>query len=160
MRDFLGEWAMKKEMKFSIDTPNYLRLKSDGQNEFVEVVFEAAPIDFTILNSSGVLLKPQSDWNAFDGSGNLEVVFTDAEFDNKISGFLTEIDDMTLSLAISCSGNAIKLLTENFKDWNDIHTTLNVEIEEAEISSNNFRMLKKQYQISSWSLKMPKVENN
>lgn len=149
---------MKKEMKLSIDTPNYLRLKSDGKNEIVEVVFESRPINFTILNLSGVLFKSKADWQAFDGSGNLEVVFTDAEFDNKILGYLTEIDDVTLSLAISCSSNAIKLIADNFKEWNEVDATLNVEIEEAEISSNNFRMMQKQYQISSWSLKMPKVE--
>jgi hypothetical protein len=149
---------MKKEMKFSIDTPDYLRLKSDGKNETTEVVFEARPINFTILNSEGVLFKPKSDWELFDGSGNLEVVFIDAKFDNNISGYLTEIDNMTLSIAITCSSNAIKLIVENFKEWNDVDATMNVEIEGAEISSNNFRMLDKQYRISSWSLKMPKAE--
>lgn len=149
---------IKKEMKFSIDAPNYLRLGSDGKSETLEVVFESRPIKFTILNSSGVLFKTQSDYDPFDGSGNLEVVFTDAEFDNEVSGYLTEIDDMTLSIAITCSSNAIKLIADSFKEWNGIDATMNVEIKDAEISSNNFQMLKKQYQISSWSLKMPRVE--
>lgn len=141
---------MNKPVKLKI-SPNHLTLRSHEKSSLLEANFSAVPIGFTILTLGGTLITHTPE--PFDGHGQLEVVFLDEPLGNGANGYLTEVEGFGVSIAIACSNTVMKAITDNFNNMWDVE--LNLDVDDLEIQTNNFRMTKMQYVISSWKLNIP-----